>query len=84
VERDVAMVSAAPTEIGTDAEGAPHMAAMYARKRHRRARSADDGVGLRDGGRDAVKSEGQRSEQHRRCDEKLLHESSFIIVALIL
>jgi hypothetical protein len=46
VERDVAMVSAAPTEIGTDAEGAPHMAAMYARKRHRRARSTDDGMGL--------------------------------------
>jgi hypothetical protein len=46
VERDVAMVSAAPTEIGTDAEGAPHMAAMYARKRHGRARSTDDGMGL--------------------------------------
>jgi hypothetical protein len=43
---EVAMVSAAPTEIGTDPEGAPHMAAVYARKRHGRARSTNDGMGL--------------------------------------
>src|SRR5215469_3702147 len=76
MERDVAMVSATPTEIGTDAEGAPHMAAMHACKRHRRAGSANDGVGLGNCRRDAVKSEGQRSEEQRRCDENLLHESS--------
>ena len=70
----VAMIESAIAEIGTDAEGAPHRAAMHACKRHRRARSADYGVGLGDGGRDAVKGEGQRSEEHRRSDEKLLHE----------
>src|SRR5262249_58115102 len=83
MERDVAMVSATPTEIGTDAEGAPHMAAMHACKRHRRARSANDGVGFGNGRRDAVKSEGKRSEEQRRCDENLLHESSSMIVTLI-
>jgi len=46
VERDVSMEGAATTEIGTDSEGAPHMAAMYARKRHGRARSTDDGMSL--------------------------------------
>src|SRR5262249_11247123 len=80
VERDVAaMVEAAITNIGSDPEGAPHRAAMHAGKRHRRARSANDGVGLGDGGRDAVKGEGQRSEEQRRSDEKLLHESSSVI-----
>src|SRR6516164_645310 len=79
----VAMIDPAIAEIGTDAEGAPHRAAMHACKRHRRPRSADDGVGLRDGGRDAVKSEGQRSEEQRRSDENLLHESSSMIVTLI-
>jgi len=79
----VPMVEAAITEIGADPEGAPHRAAMHACKRHRRARSADDGVGLGDSGRDAVKSEGQRSEEQRRSDENLLHESSSIIVTLI-
>jgi hypothetical protein len=92
VERDVAtigeravvpMVETAITEIGSDPEGAPHRAAMHACKRHRRARSAYDRVGLGDDGRDAVKGEGQRSEEQRRSDEKLLHESSSMIVTLI-
>jgi hypothetical protein len=77
------MIDPAIAEIGTDAEGAPHRAAMHARKRHRRARSADDGVGLGHGGRDTIKSEGQRSEEQRRSDERLFHESSSIIVTLI-
>jgi hypothetical protein len=68
------MIDPAIAEIGTDAEGAPHRAAMHARKRHRRARSADDGVGLGDGGRDTIKSEGQRSEEQRRSDEGLFHD----------
>src|SRR5262249_49975475 len=46
VKRDVAMIGPAITEIGSNPEGAPHRAAMHACKRHRRARSADDGVGL--------------------------------------
>ena len=54
----VAMIESAISEIGTDAIGAPHRAAMLACKRHWRARSADDGVGLGDDGRDAVKGEG--------------------------
>jgi hypothetical protein len=44
------MVEAAITKIGSDPEGAPHRAAMHACKRHRRARSTYDGVGLGDGG----------------------------------
>src|SRR5262249_46244108 len=84
VKRDVAMIGPAITEIGSNPEGAPHRAAMHTCKRHRRARSADDGVGLGDGGRDAVQREGPSGEEQRPSDEKLLHESSFIIVTLIL
>src|SRR5262249_23116905 len=80
LNRAEAMIGPAIPEIGSNPEGAPHRAAMHACKRHRRARSADDGVGLGDGGRDAVKGEGQSGEEQRRSDEKLLHESSFIIV----
>jgi hypothetical protein len=83
VERNVAMVEAAITEIGADAEGAPHMAAMHACKRHGRARSTDDGMGLRDSGRDTIKGERKRSEEQRRSDENLFHESSSMIVTLI-
>jgi hypothetical protein len=60
-------------EIGTDTIGAAHRAAMNASKRAGRKRPADDGMGLRDPGRNTIKGKRQRGEEQRRTDEKLLH-----------
>jgi hypothetical protein len=79
VRAKVAMINSAITEIGANAEGATHCTPMHARDRHRRERAADDGVGFGDGGRDAVKGEGQRSQDQRRADEKLLHDSTPLV-----
>ena len=49
---------------------------MHAGDRQRCERTAHDGVSHGDGGRYAVKGEGQRSQDQRRTDEKLHHDST--------
>jgi hypothetical protein len=77
------VVESAIAEIGTDAKGPADRAAMNAGNRERRERSTDDRLRLRDRGRDTIKGVWQRSEDQRCGDEKLLHESSSIVVPLI-
>jgi hypothetical protein len=73
------MIVPAIAEIGADAESATHRTPMHAGDRQRRERTANDGVSLGYGGRDAVKGEGQRSQDQRSTDEKLLHDPTPLI-----
>jgi hypothetical protein len=64
--------------------GSSHGAAVGAGKREGREWPPDDGVSFRDSGGYTIKGEGQRSEEQRRSNKKLLHEFCSIIVNLIL
>src|SRR5262249_32931474 len=83
VGAEIAMIQSAIAEIGTDAKRTADRAAMNAGNRQGRERAADDGMRLGNRGRDAIKADWQRSAEHRRSDEKLLHDFSSIVVPLI-